>query len=69
MEALGAALRCKLVMVQTTRGPHTVASETRAMRAALDRIAGLHSEADELLDQLETAAGLVDPNTGKRIDE
>jgi hypothetical protein len=60
-------LRCKMELVRSSV-PLTVQTETRVLRAALDRIADLHSEADELLDQFECEAGLVDQN-GKRYDE
>lgn len=46
-----------------------LATNTRELRQALDALDDTIAEAQDALDELETAAGLVDPETGRRTDE
>ena len=46
-----------------------LALQTRRLRAALDLLEEQLQAAQAALDAIETAAGLVDPETGARADE
>lgn len=57
-----------LKMSMSNAGIGLIRIETKRMREALERIDDLGDKAQNLLDKLEMAAGLIDEN-GKRDDE